>query len=192
GILAREHVVKHHTQRVEVGSRIYRACSAHLFGAHEQRCTEHRSGLGGGDFDVVVELGNAEVQHLRNPALVVVLGTREVNVRWFQIAMHDAAPVSSSQRSTDVSGDAYRFCQGQVAVAGDAVFQAFAFQVLHDDVRQAFWGFTVVVYLDHVPRAKFGCRLRLGVKALNGLYGVRVLRRNDLDGHALIQSEVDG
>ena len=190
GKVTRQHVEQAHAERIQICAVVDAAGAAHLLGAHEQRRAEHGAGLRRALLALAVELGDAEVEHLGDPADLVVFALDQEDVGRLQVAVNDALRMRARQRPADMRDDAHGVAERNVVVALESLLQRLALEKLEHDVRIAFGGLAVVVHLHHVPRAELGRRLGLHAEALACFGRLQVLTGDELDGDALAQRDV--
>ena len=180
GLLAGGHLIEHHAKGKKIGSRI-EFLAARLFRRHVNRgagdytyCGErvfHRSFVAGPQPVVAQQLGQPEIQDFRLAA------RSEEDVGRLDIAMDDPLGVGSGERVGHMNGDIEEFVDIH-GLAPDALLQALALQLFHDDEGMA------VVVFDFVDGADAGMVQQRGgaglaLKALHGLVSpVRLSGRN--------------
>ena len=131
--LARDQLVRHAAEGVDVGAVIGRGIARRLLGGHVGRCPDGGAQLGergtrrtlGGGRD---GLGDAEIGDDRG-----VAGEQDV-VR-LDVAVHDAVVVGVGERARDVAQDAHDLGDGQ-RPAGQPRAQAFALDERHGVVGE--------------------------------------------------------
>jgi hypothetical protein len=126
--------------------------------------TEQCAGLGqvARERLVVVQLGDAEIEHLGDRA---ALAPRQKHVFGLEIAMHDAERMRALERTRDVSDDAARIERREAPLALQAPRQRLALEQLHRDERNASIH-AVVEHAHGMRRVDRGSSSRLAQEAL--------------------------
>ena len=128
---ARQQLVRHHAEGVEVGPVIHVRVGHRLFRRHvgrrAQRDAHGRERLAPGG--LAQRLGHAEIHHQRVPAA-------EHHVLGLEIAVDHAVAVGFGERVGDVAEDAHRVADRQLALLRQLVAEGGAVHVRHDVVEQ--------------------------------------------------------
>ena len=129
--LAREHLVHHGAERIDVGAGVERTVARRLLRRHVLRCTEREPGLRDAlPTGVAQRERNAEIGDQR---LAVV----KQNVLGFEIAMDHAAAVRIVQRAADRDGEPDRVADRKLFLTIQPRTQRLAFDERHDIEQQA-------------------------------------------------------
>ncbi len=176
-----EHLVEHHSQRVDVGAGIHRG-ALRLLGAEIAGGPDH--GPGSGEFLGVVPCpDDPEVGHFHRAI------PSEQDVPRLDIAMDQPRPVCHGERRRSLGSDLGRSSGEERPVGAQHLAQrAPVHQLHHDEIGGAV--FAPVVYGDDVGVAQVGRRLRLAPEAADkGVVGA-VLGMENLDGHTSTEKTV--
>jgi hypothetical protein len=192
---AGEHVVHERAHRIEIAARVD-LVAADLLRRHEVRRADDLGALGDRGRRLILlwraELGEAEVEHLREVAAVG--RARDQHVLRLEIAVHDAEVVRFGERAADLVEQRRRARPRQRAVAAHDLAEILAAHVLHDQVQRAL-RLPEVEDLHRVRVVEARHRVRLALEAADhfrivGEIGVQDLHRRDL-AHALVLDLVD-
>ncbi len=128
----RQHFVRHHAERVDVGAQVRRGIGRYLLGRHvDGRAVRHAGGrdlLAAGSF--THRLGDSEVCHDR------VLTTQE-HVVGFDVPMDDSLGVCLGKGVRHVTEDSYGISQRQLVFAGELAAQRLTVHERHHVVQKA-------------------------------------------------------
>jgi hypothetical protein len=191
--LPREHLVEYAAERPDVGALID-GLAPRLFRAHvggrpnhaaglrqHRRCRGVRVRTGGSRVD---RFGDAEIEHLGNRIVP------ELNVRGFQIAVHDAALVCGRQRIGNLRGDGQRLFDRKPAPR-DPVSERLPLDQLHRQ-RGAATITLDAIYLSDVRVIERREYLGLPLKSRETAGVVRKGRRENLQGDIAFQMGIAG
>ena len=134
GHLAGQHLERDRAQRELVGARVelvaasLRLLGRHVVGRPDQLQAARQLALRAG-------LRDAEVQHL-DEGVVLAVDVDQEDVRWLEVAVHDAAVVGRAQRRRDLVDDRHHLGQRQPPLAREAQLKVAAVEVLHHEVGQ--------------------------------------------------------
>ena len=129
--LAREHLVEHASERINVGAGIEVALPAGLFGAHVCRGAHDHPGLGKPVHRVLLDgAGDSEIGHQR----VVLPGQQDVPR--LDVPVHDAVAVSAVERVGDLAGEAHRLVDRQLPLAVEPGAERFSLDEGHGEPEQ--------------------------------------------------------
>ena len=190
GRVAGEHLVENHAEAVDVGARIDVVVGA-LLGRHVARRADQRAGLGERverARGVLLQLGDAEVQHLDEQRVVVV--AREDDVRGLEVAVDDAAAVRVLDAVGDLAGDGRGFVEGERARALQSLAERLAFDEFHDDVGLAARERPVVVGAGDVRVVESRGGARLALEALRRLLVGDEVGQQQLDRRGAFEFDV--
>jgi hypothetical protein len=135
------------------------------------------------------ELGNSEVEHLRD-LLVLVRRANEKNIIWLEITVDDPAVMSALQRSANLADNFCGLIEGQAPYASDSLVQSLADEKLHDHVRVAIIGHTMVKDLNCVSALDSSGGLGFVNKTSLSFLAGRVVGIDELDRHSAAQARV--
>ena len=153
-------------ERPEVGPEIDVLGTARLLGAHVKRRPHEQARFGHAvDGPVGVPLGNAEIEHLGDFALVV---GHEKDVFGFEIAVNDADSVRARESSRDVRHEPMCRCRVESADALESPRHRFALQEFHRDVRRALPN-AVIEHVHDVRAAQLRFDFRFALEARHHL-----------------------
>ena len=153
-----------HPERVDVGAQVG-AASLGLLGRHVQHGPDDVLGPGEDPRDqVVLELGDAEVQQLHDQPARAVLPQQDV--RWLDVAVHDPAVVGSRQRSRDLAQHRERVRPVQSPGPLEVRREVLAFEELHRDEEQSLGCFPIIEDVDDVRMVDEHRRFRLAEEAM--------------------------
>ena len=166
GRLARQAVVEHTAEGVDVGAPVERV-AADLLGAAVVDRAEKRARVR--HVPRARALGETEVAQVRVPA-----GLGEQDVRGLEVSMDQRFRVRGVERAADLLGNSQCVSPGQRVALADQALQARAVHVAHREVEDAI-DLVRVVDRDHVRvverRGELGLAQEPGAKA--GIVGVR-------------------
>jgi hypothetical protein len=175
---AREHVVHHHAERIDVRAMIDVRRPFILFRRRVIRSPHAEARLGHQRVLRIELLRQAEVRHLRAPV------RREEDVRGFNIAVHDALLVRDLQRIADLRDELERHFRRAFA-RFDRIAQVAPLHELHANKQVVVPGVAAVIDAHDVGVRERGHGIRLALEALLEREVVRHVRaalREDLDG----------
>ena len=178
---AREHLVEHHAERVDVGLRPD-AATARLLGREVLRGADDRADLG---HLRVAGVGDAEVGDL--DAAVVA----DEHVVRLDVAVDDAVLVGVAQAGEHLHRDRDRALGRERALLLDDLLERAPLEVLHRDVRAAV-GLAAVVDGDDVRVVEARGGLRLAPEALDELAVLGVALGHDLERDLAAEARVLG
>ena len=186
--VAREHLVEHRAQGVDVGAGGDLALAHRLLGAHVVRRAERHAGLGHpAPAGLAGRERDAEVGDQR---LAVV----QQDVLGLDVAVDHAVAVGVVERRGHFGRDPDRVGDRELLLAGEPVAQGLALDVGHD-VEEVAVGLARVEQGQDVGVLEVGRQLDLGQEPLGADHG-RQLGAEDLHGHrpvvADVLGEVDG
>ena len=182
GDVAREHLVEHDAERVDVRLAVD-VVAERLLGRDVVRGAEHAAL--GGQAAVVHRAGDAEVGDLGRALLV------DEDVLRLDVAVDDAAPVRGAERAGDLDRVGDRLVDRQAPEPADPVLERLALDVLEDDVGAP----VLLARVDHaddvrVRELRDGARLAAEALELVGLG--RDVAVHELDRDAALQRGVEG
>ncbi len=194
--LAGEHFVQHHTERVDVGSRIYLALAGGLLGTHVCRCADHDPGFGEPFAGRRLRQGpsDAEIGHHR-------LAIAEQDVLGLDVAVNYTVAVGIVEGEPYLAGDSLGVLDWELPLPRETLPQRFALDEWHREPEQGRAvlrtgvGLARVVHRDDMRVLEPRRELDLPEEAL-GAQGVGQLGVEDLERDravmAKIVGEVDG
>jgi len=173
GRVAREHVVEHRAERVDVAP-LTDVVARHLLGRHvlgrpHERAAGREVGL------LVLALDQAEIEHLHELAIGAVLDQHDV--AGLEVAMHQAVGVSLREGSADLKRDAHGAAWREGRVGVDELAQRAPVEQLHGDEAGAVVHGAVVVHRDGVGVRELGHARGLEEEAIGEALARRVAAR---------------
>ena len=179
GELADEALVDDDRERPEVGAVVDGLLGAEVLGAHvERRAEDHAGrGVGLGERGAGRRLRDAEVEHLRDLALVIA---GEEDVGGLEVAVDEAGGVRHGEGAADLRGDRGDLARREGALAAEAAVQVLPLEQLHRDVGDAA-PHAVVEDLHDVGAPELGRGLGLALEAPRDLGRARGGRVHELE-----------
>ena len=179
--LAREHLVQHHSERVQVGLPVD-MLSQRLLGRHVVGGAEHPAV--GGQALLVERAGDPEIRHLGRALLV------DQDVLGLDVAVDDVASVRGAERAGDLDRIGHRLGHRQPSLAADPILERLALHVLEHDVGPAL----VLAGIDHahdVRMRELGNGPGLAAEALELFGGAGHLAVHQLDRDLALERLVE-
>ena len=187
--LAGEHFVQHHTERVDVGSRIYLALAGGLLGTHVGRCADHDPGFGEPFAGRRLPQGpsDAEIGHHR-------LAIAEQDVLGLDVAVNHTVAVGIVEGEPYLAGDSQGVLDRELPLPRETLPQRFALDEWHSEpelraVLRTGVGLAGVVHRDDMRVLEPRRELDLPEEAL-GAQRVGQLRVEELERDRAVMAKI--